>query len=254
MTQRRAAAVHRRHRLLAARGSGALYRTANPARVDPAGLPALLDGVAVVVLRLLGGRRAWPDGRRRAAGVRAAGRAAGRRGRAGRRADGRVDRAGRGGRPRRWPTSSAGGPDNLRELHRFLSDTVLLTGEGFAPPAADAGVRRARRAPRTTRRGRRSASSSTGRTSCPATPRSSTCCATRSRPAARTRCRCSAARCAAREPELMELLGAGATRWSPRCWRPAARSRRTRARAATRTPGTPARWPRSTCRCCRGCA
>ena len=30
---------------------------------------------------------------------------------------------------------AAGGADNLRELHRFLCDTVLLTGEGFAPPA-----------------------------------------------------------------------------------------------------------------------
>ena len=31
---------------------------------------------------------------------------------------------------------------NLRELHRFLSDTVLLTGEGFEPPsvAPDLGV------------------------------------------------------------------------------------------------------------------
>ena len=28
-----------------------------------------------------------------------------------------------------------GGPDNLAQLHRFLSDTVLLTGEGFEPPA-----------------------------------------------------------------------------------------------------------------------
>ena len=27
-----------------------------------------------------------------------------------------------------------GGPENLRQLHAFLSDTVLLTGEGFAPP------------------------------------------------------------------------------------------------------------------------
>jgi cobaltochelatase CobN len=48
--------------LLAARASGALYRTANPARVEPEGLSALLDGVSVVVLRLLGGRRAWPEG------------------------------------------------------------------------------------------------------------------------------------------------------------------------------------------------
>ncbi|GAA4688805.1 cobaltochelatase subunit CobN [Nocardioides nanhaiensis] len=29
-----------------------------------------------------------------------------------------------------------GGPANLRQLHAFLSDTVLLTGEGFEPPAA----------------------------------------------------------------------------------------------------------------------
>ena len=28
-----------------------------------------------------------------------------------------------------------GGPENLRELARFLSDTIFLTGEGFAPPA-----------------------------------------------------------------------------------------------------------------------
>src|SRR3954464_10823607 len=28
-----------------------------------------------------------------------------------------------------------GGPANLAQLHAFLSDTVLLTGEGFEPPA-----------------------------------------------------------------------------------------------------------------------
>lgn len=28
-----------------------------------------------------------------------------------------------------------GGPENLRQLHAFLSDTVLLTGEGFEAPA-----------------------------------------------------------------------------------------------------------------------
>ena len=27
-----------------------------------------------------------------------------------------------------------GGPGNLAQLHAFLSDTVLLTGEGFEPP------------------------------------------------------------------------------------------------------------------------
>ena len=67
--------------LLAARGSGALYRTANPARVDPAGLPALLDGVvgggAAAARRPPG----LAGGRGRGAGVRAAGGAARRRGR-----------------------------------------------------------------------------------------------------------------------------------------------------------------------------
>ena len=28
-----------------------------------------------------------------------------------------------------------GGPENLAQLHAFLSDTVLLTGVGFEPPA-----------------------------------------------------------------------------------------------------------------------
>ncbi|WP_116114846.1 cobaltochelatase subunit CobN [Austwickia chelonae] len=31
-----------------------------------------------------------------------------------------------------------GGPENLGQLHTFLSDTLLLTGEGFAPPAEQA--------------------------------------------------------------------------------------------------------------------
>ena len=119
--------------LLAARASGADYRTANPARVEPADLPGLLDGVSVVVLRLLGGRRAWPAG---------------------------VDALVRSGLPvlllggEAAPDAelmaastvpgglvaealaylAAGGVDNLRELHRFLCDTVLLGGDGFAPP------------------------------------------------------------------------------------------------------------------------
>jgi cobaltochelatase CobN len=127
--------------LLAARASGGLYRTANPARVDPDGLPALLDGVAVVVLRLLGGRRAWPEG---VAAVLASGlpvvllggEAA---------PDAELMGASTvpaGVAAEALAYLSAGGTDNLRELHRFLSDTVLLTGEGFAPPVAapDFGV------------------------------------------------------------------------------------------------------------------
>jgi cobaltochelatase CobN len=120
--------------LLAARGSGALYRTANPARVEPDGLPALLDGVAVVVLRLLGGRRAWPEGVDAlvASGlpvVLLGGEAA---------PDAELMAASTvpaGVASEALAYLAAGGTGNLRELHRFLSDTVLLTGEGFEPPA-----------------------------------------------------------------------------------------------------------------------
>ncbi len=119
--------------LLAARGSGELYRTANPARVEPEGLPALLHGVAVVVLRLLGGRRAWPLGVDAlvASGlpvVLLGGEAS---------PDAELMAASTvpaGVASEALAYLGAGGTDNLRELHRFLSDTVLLTGEGFAAP------------------------------------------------------------------------------------------------------------------------
>ena len=38
------------------------WRLANPARTAPADVPALLDGAFCVVVRLLGGRRSWPEG------------------------------------------------------------------------------------------------------------------------------------------------------------------------------------------------
>jgi cobaltochelatase CobN len=127
--------------LLAARSSGALYRTANPARVEPEGLPALLDGVDVVVLRLLGGRRAWTGG---VDALVASGRPAVLLG--GEAApDAELMAASTvpaGVASEALAYLAAGGVDNLRELHRFLSDTVLLTGEGFAPPvpAPESGV------------------------------------------------------------------------------------------------------------------
>ena len=48
--------------LLSARASGADYRLANPARTAVDDLPALLDGVDLVVVRILGGYRAWEEG------------------------------------------------------------------------------------------------------------------------------------------------------------------------------------------------
>ncbi|MFG1964890.1 cobaltochelatase subunit CobN [Nonomuraea sp. NPDC049028] len=120
--------------LLSARACGAAYRLGNPARLDPDDLPGLLEGADLVVVRLLGGRRAWQEG---------------------------LDALLAGPRPvvvlggEQAPDAELmelstvsggvcadahaylahGGPANLTELHAFLSDTVLLTGRGFAPPA-----------------------------------------------------------------------------------------------------------------------
>lgn len=120
--------------LLAARASGAPYRIGNPARVDARDeLPALIEGSSVAVVRLLGGKRAWEDG---LAVLKASG----------------IPTVLLGGESvpdaELMAESSApagvvaealrylveGGPGNLVELARFLSDTVLLTGHGFAEP------------------------------------------------------------------------------------------------------------------------
>ncbi|MFE4967513.1 cobaltochelatase subunit CobN [Streptomyces sp. NPDC056660] len=121
--------------LLAARAaSGADYRIGNPTRVDVTEeLPALIEGADIAVVRLLGGKRAWEDG---LAALRAAG----------------IPTVLLGGETvpdaELMAESSVpagvvaealrylveGGPANLLELSRFLSDTVLLTGEGFAEP------------------------------------------------------------------------------------------------------------------------
>lgn len=119
--------------LLSARASGKPYRLGNPARLSAGDLPDLLDGTDLVVVRLLGGRRAWEEG---------------------------LDALLAGPRPvvvlggEQVPDAELmelstvsggvcaeahaylahGGPANLAELHAFLCDTVLLTGYGFAPP------------------------------------------------------------------------------------------------------------------------
>jgi len=121
--------------LLSARASGAEYRLANPARLLVDDLPALLDGVEIVVLRILGGRRMWEDGldALRAAGVPL------------------VALGGEQSPDAEMMEQSTvpanvvaeahtyfaqGGPENLGQLHAFLTDTLLLTGRGFAPPVA----------------------------------------------------------------------------------------------------------------------
>jgi cobaltochelatase CobN len=134
--------------LLAARASGADWRVANPSRVDADGVGDLVAGVEVVVVRLLGGRRSWPDGLDAvlATGlpvVVLGGEAT---------PDAALmalSTAPSGVATQALSYLAAGGPDNLRELHHFLSDTLLLAGEEFAPPRETSayGVRagRARR-------------------------------------------------------------------------------------------------------------
>ncbi|HEY3749681.1 MAG TPA: cobaltochelatase subunit CobN [Pseudonocardiaceae bacterium] len=119
--------------LLSARACGADYRLANPARTRAEHLAPLLADADVVVVRILGGRRMWPDG---------------------------LDTVLASGLPvvvlggevvpdaELMELSTApggivaeahaylanGGPANLAQLHRFLSDALLFTGLGFDPP------------------------------------------------------------------------------------------------------------------------
>ncbi len=119
--------------LITARASGADYRWANPSRLIDGELDELVGGADVVVVRILGGYRAWQDG---------------------------IDALEASGVPMivvsgeqspdaelmghsTTPAGVAlqahvylanGGVENLRQLHAFLCDTVLMTGFGFAPP------------------------------------------------------------------------------------------------------------------------
>ncbi|MET1071996.1 MAG: cobaltochelatase subunit CobN, partial [Umezawaea sp.] len=119
--------------LLSARASGADYRLANPSRLGVEDLPELVEGADVIVVRILGGRRMWEEG---------------------------LDALLAGQRPvvvlggEQNPDAplmelstvpggvcaeahaylAHGGAANLAELHNVLSDTILLTGNGFAPP------------------------------------------------------------------------------------------------------------------------
>jgi cobaltochelatase CobN len=121
--------------LLAARASGAPWRLANPARTAPGEVPGLVAGSFCVIVRLLGGRRSWPEG---LAAVLAQGLPT-------------VVLSGEAAPDADLMAASTvpagvaaealgylreGGPANLAELAAFLSDTLLLTGRGFAPPVA----------------------------------------------------------------------------------------------------------------------
>ncbi|MFC5746912.1 cobaltochelatase subunit CobN [Actinomadura rugatobispora] len=119
--------------LLAARAADAGYVTANPVRIGLDELAALAEGADVAVVRLLGGRKTWPEGVERLRGlglplVLLGGEA-----------DPDAELMALSTVPAGVAAEALdylreGGVTNLRELARFLSDTVLLTGEGFAPP------------------------------------------------------------------------------------------------------------------------
>src|SRR6185312_4763461 len=119
--------------LLAAAASGAGYLTANPARVTADEVPALAARADLVVLRLLGGRNAWAEGV--AALVAADKPLVALGGEAAPDADlMALSTVPAGVATEALAYLREGGPENLRELARFLSDTIFLTGEGFSPP------------------------------------------------------------------------------------------------------------------------
>jgi cobaltochelatase CobN len=121
--------------LISARGSGADYVVANPARSAHTQLGEVLEGCDLIVARVLGSPQLLCAG---------------------------FDRFRGAGKPmvvlggEQAPDAALmelstvpmgvaadahgylahGGPDNLRQLHAFLSDTVLLTGVGFEAPVA----------------------------------------------------------------------------------------------------------------------
>jgi cobaltochelatase CobN len=121
--------------LITARASGAAYRWANPSRLVDGELEELLAGADIAVVRILGGYRAWQDGIDTVVGsgvptVVVSGEQS---------PD--AELMGSSTTPAGVALQSHiylahGGTENLANLHAFLCDTVLMTGFGFAPPAA----------------------------------------------------------------------------------------------------------------------
>ncbi|GAA6524991.1 cobaltochelatase subunit CobN [Intrasporangium sp. DVR] len=120
--------------LLSARASGGDYVVANPSRPGHASMADVIGSADIVVARILGGPQDLCDGFRAAR-------------------DAGVPMVVLGGE--QTPNAALmelstvvpgivaeahrylaqGGPDNLRHLHAFLADTILLTGDVFEPPA-----------------------------------------------------------------------------------------------------------------------
>ncbi len=120
--------------LLSARASGAEYVWANPARLGHQDMGAALEGADIVVARILRCPQTLCSGFWRISATGTPMVVLG-----GKQAPNAAlmephDRAvaGVAGKAHRY--LAQGGLDNLRNLHAFLSDTLLLTGAGFEPP------------------------------------------------------------------------------------------------------------------------
>ncbi|WKU47982.1 cobaltochelatase subunit CobN [Streptomyces sp. VNUA116] len=122
-------------RAAAAHGGPVAYRLANPARLALDDLPELLEGTDLVVVRLLGGIRAWQEGLDLLlAGDRPVVVLTGEQAPDAQLMEASTVPVGIAAEAHAY--LAHGGPANLEQLARFLSDTVLLTGHGFEPPAA----------------------------------------------------------------------------------------------------------------------
>ncbi|KRC48708.1 MULTISPECIES: cobaltochelatase subunit CobN [unclassified Nocardioides] len=119
--------------LLSARASGADYTWSNPSRTDLSGLVSLGEGADLVVIRLLGSPQQYDA---ELAALRGTGRPlvvlGGEQTPSAELMEASTVPVGIAAEAHRY--LAEGGPRNLGQLHAFLSDTVLLTGEGFEAP------------------------------------------------------------------------------------------------------------------------
>ncbi|KGN31936.1 cobaltochelatase subunit CobN [Knoellia sinensis KCTC 19936] len=119
--------------LLCARASGADYTWANPSRSGALAVGAALEGAEIVIARILGSPQDLPDAladvRERGVPLVVLG---------GEQAPNAAlmaeSTAPSGVVHEAHRYLAQGGADNLRELHGFLSDTLLLSGDTFEPP------------------------------------------------------------------------------------------------------------------------
>ncbi len=117
--------------LLSARASGADYRYANPVRLTGEQLESLIGDADLVVARILGSPDDVPAAAREAhVPVVVLG---GEQQPSAELMEHSTVPMGVAAEAHRY--LAEGGPANLAQLHAFLSDTILLTGEGFEPPA-----------------------------------------------------------------------------------------------------------------------